>query len=133
MAKRAKKNVGCLVNHLLDCMLTLVQGSPRSTESEKQATSKAVGAENDGTSLHKSPGQNDAIVSEEQPTGKDVGAENDGTGYDGKSTVKSTLDPRLTLIFFRALPGTHPSRKAVPKKNKGWQILPRTSGGEAHS
>ncbi len=99
-------------------MLTLVQGSPRSTESEKQATSKAVGAENDGTSLQKPPGQNDPIASEEQPTGKDVRAENDGTGYDGKSIVKSTLDPRLTLSFSELCQGRTLAGKPCQKKTK---------------
>lgn len=187
------KKCGCLVNHLLDCMLTLVQDSPRSTVLEKQVISKDVGAENNGVASHPSPGQNDPITSEEQPTskdsgaendgvpsqqslgqndpitseeqptskdagaekdgvpsqqslgendpiaseeqpsGKDVGAENDGSGHDGKSTVKSTLKSSAYLIFFRALPGIHPSQTAMPKKSKDWQVLPRTWGGEAHT
>ena len=114
-------------------MLTLVQDSPRSTELEKRTTSKDFGAESDGMASHQSPRQNDPIASEEQPTGKDVGAEKDGTGYDGKSTAKSTLGSSAYLIFCRALPGIHPNRKAVPSKFKDWQILPRTSGGEAYT
>ena len=79
------KKCGCLVNHLLDCMLTLVQDSPRSTVLDKQAISKDLGAEYDGVASHQSLGQNGPITSEEQPTNKDVGAENDGTGFGGKS------------------------------------------------
>ena len=144
-------------------MLTLVQDSPRSTVLEKQVISKDVGAENNGMASHPSPGQNDPITSEEQPTSKDSGAENDGepahqskgdndtiksedkpsikdalpenngSGHDGKSTVKSTLKSSAYLIFFRALPGIHPSQTAMPKKSKDWQVLPRTWGGEAHT
>ncbi len=82
---------------------------------------------------HKSPGEDDPIASEEQLTGKDVGAENTEQGT-MMSTVKSTLKSSAYLIFFRALPGSHPSRTAVPNKNKDWQILPRIwEGEEAHT
>lgn len=83
--------------------------------------------------LQQSPGENDPIASEEQPTGKDVGAENNGTGYDSKSTVNFTLKSSAYLIFFRGLPEIHPSRTAMPKKKKDWQVLSRTWGGEAHT
>ena len=115
------KKCGYLVNHLLDCMLTLVQDAPRSFVLEKQLISQDVGAENDGVASHQSPGQNNPITLEEHSTSKDVAAENDGVAshqyLEGKTTVKSTLKSLAYLNFFRALPGIHPSRTAVPKEN----------------
>lgn len=128
-----KKKGGCLVNHLLDCMLTLVQDSPHSTVLEEQLISKDAEAEKEGVLLQQSLGENNPIALEEQPSDKDVRADNDGSGHDGKSTVKSLLKSSAYLIFFRALPGIDPSQTAMPKKSKDWQVLLRTLEGEAYT
>lgn len=94
-----KKNVRCLVYYSLDCLVSLVQDSPRSTELEKQATSKDFGAENDGMTSHQSPGQNDPTHRKSSRQAKMPGLKPTDQGVMASLQLNLRWDYRLTCTL----------------------------------